>query len=60
MEFMKKEKEERAREREQDKIELKAVISQGIKNEVKASLEPISEKQDILEKEQENMKKNFS
>ena len=60
MEFMKKEKEERAREREQDKIELKTMISQGIKNEVKASLEPISEKQDILEKEQENMKKNFS
>ena len=34
MEFMKKEKEERALEREQDKKELKEMISQGVKNEV--------------------------
>ena len=47
MEFMKKEKEERALEREQDKKELKEMISQGVKNEVEASMEPIIKKQDI-------------
>ena len=60
MEFMKKEKEERALEREQDKKELKEMISQGVKNEVEASMEPIIKKQDIFEKEQEALKKNFS
>ena len=60
MEFMKKEKEERALEREQDKKELKEMISQGVKNEVKAAIEPIIEKQDMFEKEQEVLKSNFS
>ena len=59
MEFMKKEKEEKALQREQDRNELKEMISQGVKNEVKAAMEPIMNKQDIFEKEQETLKKNY-
>ena len=60
MEFMKKEKEDRALERELDKKELREMISLGVKKEVEASIEPMKEKQVQLEKEQEVIKNQFS
>ena len=60
MDFMKSEKEARELEREQDKKELKDIISKGVKQEVHAVMEPVKEKQDLLEKEQEVLKQQFS
>ena len=60
MEFMMKEKADRALEREQDKKELQEMISTGVKKEVEASIKPVKERQATLEGEQENMKKQFS
>ena len=59
MEFMKNEKEQRQLEREQDKSELKDLISKGVKKEVETVMEPVKEKQEILEKEQVVMKQQF-
>ena len=60
MEFMQKEKAERALEREQDKREIKEMISDGVKKEVEASVQPLKEKQAVLESDQEDMKNQFS
>lgn len=60
MEFMQKEKAERAVEREEDKKELMTMISLGVKKEVEASIEPLKEKQAVLEKEQDEIKRQFS
>ena len=60
MEFMQKEKAERALEREADKKELMTMISLGVKKEVEASIEPVKEKQAVLEKEQDEIKRQFS
>ena len=49
MEFMKNDKEERSKERERDKKELKELISQGVKEEVAAALKPLQERQRNLE-----------
>ena len=60
MEFMQKEKAERALEREQDKKEIKEMISDGVKKEVEASIQPLKEKQALLESDQVDMKNQFS
>ena len=60
MEFMQKEKAERALEREQDKREIKEMISDGVKKEVETSIQPLREKQALLESEQVDMKHQFS
>ena len=60
MEFMKKEKADRAMERKQDKKEFQEMISSGVKKEVEASIKPVKERQAALEGEQENMQKQFS
>ena len=41
-------------------MELIDIISKGVKKEVEAFMEPVKEKQDLLEKEQEVMKEQFS
>ena len=60
MEFLQKEKAERAVERAEDKKELMAMISLGVKNEVEASIGPVQERQAVMEKEQEEIKNQFS
>ena len=60
MEFMQKEKTERALEREQDNREIKEMISDGVKKEVETSIQPLREKQALLESEQVDMKHQFS
>ena len=45
MNFMKNDKEERTKERERDKEELKKIISQGVKDEVATALKPMQERQ---------------
>ena len=60
MEFMQKEKAERAVERAEDKKELMDMISLGVKKEVEASIEPVKVKQAVLEREQDELKKQFS
>ena len=52
MEFLQKEKAERAVERAEDKKELMAMISLGVKKEVEASMGPVQERQAVMEKEQ--------
>ena len=60
MNFMKKDKEERAKEREADKKEIKNMISSGVKKEVEENLQPIHEKQNMLEAAQSNMLEKFN
>ena len=60
MNFMKRDKEERAVERERDKEELKQIISKGVKDEVEAMIGPIKDKQEQLEQAQSDMQKGFS
>jgi putative protein kinase ArgK-like GTPase of G3E family len=55
MEFMKNDKEERTKERERDKKELKELISQGVKDEVTTALKPMQERQKHLEGVQSDM-----
>ena len=59
MEFMKNDKEEKARERERDKKELKELISLGVKDEVATALKPIQERQRHLEGVQSDMLQEF-
>ena len=56
MEFMRKEKEDRAKERESDKLEFKNMIRQGVKEEVQNTIKPLQDKQEILESAQADMK----
>ena len=60
MNFMKKEKEERAKERESDKEEIKHKIVDGVKDEVKKNIKPIQDRQDTLEQAQVEMKGQFA
>jgi hypothetical protein len=60
MNFMKKDKEERAVERETDKDELKQLISRGVKDEVEAVIGPMKDKQEQLEQVQSDMQRGFS
>ena len=55
LEFLKKDKLERAEEREHDKKELKELISDGVKKEVASLIEPINARVDTVEKAQEDM-----
>ena len=48
-EFMKNDKEERAKERERDKQEIKELISEGVKQEVRSLIQPIQERVKSLE-----------
>ena len=59
MAFMKNDKEERIKEREKDKIELKELISHGVKEEVTTALKPMQERQRHLEDVQSEMLKEF-
>ena len=59
MEFMRKEKEDRAKERESDKLEFKNMIRQGVKEEVQNTVKPLQDKQEILESAQADMKEKF-
>ena len=56
MNFMKSDKEERVKERECDKEELRQLIS-GVKAEVEAAIVPIKEKQAELEVVQADMQR---
>ena len=58
--FMKTDKAERAKEREEDKREMKDIINNMVKNELEATINPIMEKQQLMEKEQEALKNEFS
>ena len=59
MNFMKNDKEERERERENDKEELRQLIS-GVKSDVEAAIKPIKEKQAELEVAHADIQKGFS
>ena len=54
-EFMRKDKEERAKEREKDKQELKELISQGVQNEVKSLINPLEKRVQGMEDSHENV-----
>ena len=58
--FMKTEKEERAKEREIDKEEIRNMISNGVKKEIEENLKPIQEKQSLLEAAQANILDRFN
>ena len=57
---MQDDKAERAKEREQDMREMKELISMGVKKEVEAAIAPLIDKQQLMETEQESLKKQFS
>lgn len=59
MEFMKKDKEERTQWRENDKEKIKNMISSGVKDKVEKIFKPIQERQDGVERTQEDMKGQF-
>ena len=59
MDFMRKDKEARAKERESDKLELKNMISEGVKLEVQNTIKPLQDKQEMLESAQADMKDKF-
>ena len=59
MEFMMKDKEERAQEREDDKNEIKELISKGVKDEVEAVMKPLNDRQLHLEEFQAEMQNKF-
>ena len=54
-EFMRKDKEERAKEREKDKQESKELISQGVQNEVKSLINPLEKRVQGMEESHENV-----
>ena len=54
-EFMKKDKEERAKERVKDKQEIKELVSQGINAEVRSLLTPLEERVQCVENTQTNV-----
>ena len=58
-EFMRKDKEERAKEREKDKQELKELISQGVQNEVRSLLNPLEKRVQGMEDSHENVMKKL-
>ena len=54
-EFMRKDKEERAKEREKDKQELKELISQGVQNEIRSMINPLEKRVQGMEDKHENV-----
>ena len=59
MNFMMKDKEERAKERESDKQEIKELMTSGVKAEVTAAIQPIQERKLLVENVQVDMVKQF-
>ena len=59
MEFMKKEKEDRAKEREADKEEIRNMIIKGVREEVQSNIKSFQDKQEVLEFNQADMKEKF-
>ena len=59
LDFMKADKEERAKERERDREELRTMISSGVKSEVQNSLKPLQERQSKLESAQADLSEQF-
>lgn len=59
MEFRKKEKEDRAKEREADKEEIRNMITKGVREEVQSNIKSFQDKQEVLEFDQEDMKEKF-
>ena len=60
MNFMKKEKEARARERAEDKEEIRKMIADGVKDEVQKNILPIQARQDALDSAQAGMSEKLS
>ena len=58
-EFLKKDKVERAQEREKDKAELKLLIQEGVKQEVSSLIKPIEDRVTNAEKAQVNLSEQF-
>ena len=54
-EFMRKDKEERTKEREKDKQDLKELISQGVQNEIRSMINPLEERVQGIEDRHENV-----
>ena len=59
MDFMMRDKEERAQEREKDKEEIRNMISDGVKIEVEKTVKPFQEKQALVEKAQDDLMQQF-
>ena len=57
--FLQQDKIDCAIEREKDKNDLKELIKQGVQNEVKALVEPVSERLSTVEQEQDNVSKQI-
>ena len=53
--FLKNDKEERLKEKEKDRLELKQLISDGVKKEVKSLIDPVNERVKQVESVQEHM-----
>ena len=60
MDFMRKDKEERAIEREKDKKEIRNMIIDGVKEQVKKAIAPIKDRQDSLEDAQAGIREQFT
>ena len=54
-----KEKEDRAKEREKDKEEIKDMIISGVKEEIQKNIKPLEEKQNLLETAKAEFKEKF-
>ena len=59
MTFMQDDKNQRAKEREQDRQEMRDLISNGVKKEVETAIMPILEKQKLIEKENAALKDEY-
>ena len=58
-EFLKKDKEERLKEKEKDRIELKQLISEGVKKEVASIIDPVTDRVKCVESVQESMEEKM-
>ena len=59
IDLMKKDKEERAKERESDKEEIRNLICSGVQEEVEKNIKPIQDRQAMMERDQADMKEKF-
>ena len=59
MEFMMKEKEDRAKEREADKEEIRNMIIRGVREEVQSNIKSFQDRQEALESNQADLKEKF-
>ena len=60
MNFMRTDKEERALQREKDKEEIRNMIIDGVKEQVKKAIAPIKDRQDSLEDAQAGIREQFT